>query len=63
MNPASAIMYLHELSWEAVLPYFVSGFPVDCVHAAATGIFLWFAAEPMLEKLGRVKVKYGLIER
>ena len=62
MNPASAIMYLHELSWKAVLPYFISGFPVDCVHAAATVIFLWFAAEPMLEKLDRVKVKYGLIE-
>ena len=32
------------------------------VHAAATWIFLWFAAEPMLEKLDRIKVKYGLIE-
>ena len=62
MNPASAIMYVQELSWSAVLPYFVSGFPVDCVHAAATWIFLWFAAEPMLEKLDRIKVKYGLVE-
>ena len=25
-------------------------------------LFLWFAAEPMLEKLDRIKVKYGLIE-
>jgi energy-coupling factor transport system ATP-binding protein len=44
------------------LSYFISGFPVDCVHAAATWIFLWFAAEPMLEKLDRIKVKYGLVE-
>ena len=31
-------------------------------HAAATALFLWFLAQPMLEKLDRVKVKYGLLE-
>ena len=40
----------------------MTGFPVDAVYAVATWIFLWFAAEPMLEKLDRIKVKYGLVE-
>lgn len=62
MNPASAILYVQDLTWQKMLPYFISGFPIDCVHAAATWIFLWFAAEPMLEKLDRIKVKYGLVE-
>ena len=62
MNPASALMSASELSWGVILSYYVTGFPVDCVHAAATWIFLWFAAEPMLEKLDRIKVKYGLVE-
>ena len=62
MNPASALMWAGTLNWETLLPYFISGFPVDCVHAASTWIFLWFAAEPMLEKLDRIKVKYGLVE-
>ena len=62
MNPASALMSASELSWGVILSYYVTGFPVDCVHAAATWIFLWFAAEPMLEKLDRIKVKYGLCE-
>ena len=35
---------------------------MDCVHAVSTALFLWFAAEPMLEKLERVKKKYGLLE-
>ena len=35
---------------------------MDCVHAAATWIILWFIAEPMLEKLDRIKSKYGLME-
>jgi hypothetical protein len=32
------------------------------VHAAATVVFLLLIAEPMLEKLDRIKVKYGLVE-
>ena len=33
---------------------------MDCVQAATTALFLWFVAEPVLEKLERVKKKYGL---
>ena len=46
-----------------ILTYYATGFPVDLMHAAATVLFLWILADPMLEKLDRVKVKYGLLER
>lgn len=62
MNPASALMWAGELNWKIIVTYYISGFPMDCVQAAATWLFLWFAAEPMLEKLDRIKVKYGLVE-
>ena len=62
MNPASVLIWAHELNRAQILTSYVTGFPVDAVHAAATFIFLWFAAEPMLEKLDRIKVKYGLVE-
>lgn len=62
MNPASALMWAPELNWKVLLTYYVTGFPFDCIQAAATWLFLWFAAEPMLEKLDRIKVKYGLVE-
>ena len=62
MNPASAVMYSSQnLNWEVILAYYVSGLPMDLVHAAATVIFLLIAAEPMLEKLDRIKTKYGLV--
>ncbi|MBO4990837.1 MAG: ATP-binding cassette domain-containing protein [Firmicutes bacterium] len=61
MNPASALMWADEINGKILLTYYISGFPMDCVHAAATWLFLWFGAEPMLEKLDRIKVKYGLI--
>jgi len=62
MNPAAALMWLRTLSWKILLAYYVTGFPWDLVRAAGTSFFLWFLAEPMLEKLDRVKQKYGLNE-
>jgi energy-coupling factor transporter ATP-binding protein EcfA2/uncharacterized membrane protein len=58
MNPASALLWADEINWEILLAYYLSGFPMDCVQAAATAVFLWLAGEPMLEKLERVKGKY-----
>ena len=62
MNPASALLWSSSLNWKLLLTYYITGFPMDCIHAAATVFFLWFASEPMLEKLERVKIKYGLVE-
>ena len=63
MNPAAALMYNSQtLNWEMLKAYYVSGLPMDLIHAAATVIFILIAAEPMLEKLDRIKVKYGLVE-
>ena len=63
MNPASVLMWASTdtLTWPVLLTYYVTGFPLDCIHAAATFFFLWIAAEPMLEKLDRIKLKYGLL--
>lgn len=62
LNVSSALMAGNELNGGILLAYCLSGFPFDCVHAVATGLFLWFAAEPLLEKLDRIKIKYGLVE-
>lgn len=63
MNPASALIWGSEsLNLKMILGYYLTGFPMDCIHAAATVVFLLFIAEPMLEKLDRIKVKYGLVE-
>ena len=62
MNPVSALLYSQDLTWQVLVSYYITGFPVDCVHAAATVFFLWVLAEPMLEKLDRIKTKYGLVE-
>jgi len=62
MNPVSALLWSQALNGAVLLTYYLSGFPMDLIQAIATFLFLWFAAEPMLEKLERIKVKYGLME-
>lgn len=62
MNPASVLMFNPSaLNANMILASYVSGFFMDLIHAAATFVFLMLAAEPMLEKLDRIKVKYGLV--
>ena len=62
MNPASVLMYQPNVNLKMILSAYITGVPADAVHAMATVMFLWFLSEPMLEKLDRVKVKYGLLE-
>ena len=60
MNTASVIMMQLPLSWSGVLSACLAGFPLDAIHAASTVFFLWIASESMLEKLERIKMKYGI---
>ena len=62
MNPVTALIWGgSSLNTKILMSHYLSGFPMDCVHAAATFIFLWIISEPMLEKMDRIKEKYGLI--
>lgn len=61
MNPASVVMSVYEVTWESLLAAYISGIPVDLVHATSTFLFLWVGAKPLIEKLQRIKVKYGML--
>ena len=61
MNTASALMWAGELNRGNIGSYLLTGLPMDCVHAGATAGFLWFGTEPVLNKLERIRSKYGLI--
>ena len=60
MNPAAIIMWHSNPTVEMILTSFVTAAPFDAIHAASTVLFLWFIANPMIEKLERIKLKYGL---
>ena len=62
MNPASALLWSNTINWKIILSYYVTGIPIDLVRALATFFFLWLTAEPLLQKLDRIKTKYALAE-
>ena len=61
MNFSTAVTSRAALNAQTLMAFFATGFPMDIIHAIATAVILYFAAEPMLEKLDRVKSKYGLV--
>lgn len=62
MNPASVIMFQSKINLKMILTAYITGVPFDLIHAFATVFFIIIMGEPMLEKLDRIKVKYGLVE-
>lgn len=62
INIGSLLMFTSQFSWQALLATYISGFWFDIIHAIATVVFLFFISGPMIEKLDRIKTKYGLIE-
>lgn len=61
MNFYAAVSSHSALNFEMLAGFYVQGFPMDIIHALSSVIFLYFAAEPMIEKLDRIKTKYGLM--
>lgn len=55
-------MFKAEFSFEALLASYLSAIGFDIVHALAMVFFFYVLSRTMLEKLDRVKHKFGLIE-
>ncbi len=62
INIGALVMFTGKLNWKALKATYISGIPFDLVHAIATIFFLFILADPMIEKLDRIKKKYGLVE-
>ena len=61
LNPASVIIFQGTPTLPMILAAYLQGIPMDLVHAAATVTFILILSKPMLEKLDRIKEKYGLV--
>ncbi|OON94435.1 MAG: ECF transporter S component [Candidatus Epulonipiscioides saccharophilum] len=60
VNIQPSLMSGHVMNWKATMAVYVSAVPFDLMHSIATMIFLYFIAEPMIEKIDRIRIKYGL---
>ena len=62
MNPAMILVFQPSPTRAMIWLGYLQGLPFDLVHAAATVTFMLIISQPMLEKLDRIKIKYGLVE-
>ena len=58
----SLLIFTSHFSWKALLATYISGFWFNIVHSISTVFFIFFISQSMIEKLDRIKIKYGLIE-
>jgi len=49
-----------ELSLNTLRVLFVSGIPLDFSHAATASVCIFLMGEPMIKKIERIKIKYGI---
>ena len=61
MNTQSAFSYISDVNLGVILASCASGFIFDLTHAISTFIFILAMAEPILERVFRIKEKFGLI--
>ncbi len=59
MNSASILMWQNKITWEMIMTAYATGFLFDLIHAVSTAFFLWVLSGAMIEKLDRIKVKFG----
>ena len=55
-------LVLPKITWTAVVATFVSGFYVNVSQALCTALVMFLLGNALLEKLDRVKLKYGMME-
>jgi len=63
MNPYALLIMQPNPTWQMLIVYYLQGIPMDIVHAVATVTFILVISKPMLEKLDRIKAKYGLVQQ
>ena len=62
MSPASVFMLFQNPTPAMIVTAYIQGISFNIIHGVATAFFLAVISQPMLEKLDRIKVKYGLVE-
>ena len=50
------------LTWKNISALYISGFPVNVSQGLSTFAVLFLLGRPLLDKLDRIKIKYGMME-
>ena len=62
LDTCSLFLIPTKLTWKTVLGIYASGLPINLSQAACTLLTMLLLGKPLLEKLHRIQVKYGMLE-
>ena len=62
LDISSIFLMLSPITWETVLTAFAAGVPVNLSEAICTAAIMILFGRPLLDKLDRIKLKYGMME-
>ena len=62
LDTCSVFLVMSRISLKGAMAFYISGFPVNLRQAVATAIVLLVLGKPLLEKLDRIKTKYGILD-
>lgn len=61
LDTSSLFWMLGTITPETMLAVYGAGIPINAIHALATFVTLFLLGNPILDKLSRLKTKYGLM--
>ena len=62
LDVCNTFLGMPEVTLATLAASFASGFPVNAIQAGTTGVLLFLLGRPLLDKLERAKLKYGIGE-
>ncbi len=62
LDVCNTFLGMPEVTASTLAASFASGFPVNAIQAATTAVLVFFLGRPLLDKLERAKLKYGVGE-
>lgn len=62
LDTCSVFLVISKISLKGAMAFYVSGFAVNVTQAIATAVVLLLLGRPLLEKLDRIKTKYGILD-
>ena len=62
LDCSSIFLMLSHINWRSVLIILTAGMPANVGNGICTAIMLLLFGKPLLDRLDRVKIKYGMLE-
>ena len=62
LDTSSVFLMLPDINWNSLLLTYGAGLSVNISQAACTVLIMLLFGRPLLDKLDRIKVKYGMME-